>query len=264
MRFRLSLFLFSLLLVIRADAQTQPNIENGFKAYGSYDVSKIDTVNLSNGGLTIHIPLPFSYPQRGGKLDDSYFLVSNSKHWQVQYFSNSNGINYYWDYGNGPYAKYTVPLGPYLTGTFPLFLYRTLTTEVDSANSVSEWDSGYYLQSWDGSVHQLFDTSAGARISFESSDTSGYRLVGSNPDSYGTSTTFVVTDRNGNIFQGNAFHPTTGPACTRTGNGLPGVNDVHHLSAIHWLFDSHRFQWKPSEHHGHARSQLPIEFSILK
>jgi RHS repeat-associated protein len=200
-----------------------PNIENGFKAYASYDSTKLDTVNLANGGLTLHIPLPFSYPQRGGKLDQSYFLVSNSKHWQVQYYINSNDYNYYWDYGSGPYAKYAVPPVPYLSGTLPIALFRTFVTEVDSFGSVSQWDGGYYLQAWDGSVHQLQDLS-GNRTSFESSDTSGFHLAATNsmPDGSGFGDNFVLTDRNGNVYQGTKFVASTAPACTKAGGTLPG------------------------------------------
>jgi RHS repeat-associated protein len=211
------------LIPTAALAQVQPNIENGFKAYASYDFSKIDTLNLANGGLTVHIPLPFSYPQRGGKLNQSYFLVANSKHWQVQWFSNSSGIVNYWDYGSGPTAKYAVPPVPYLASTFHITFFRTFVTEVDSFGNVSQWDCCYYLQDWDGSIHQLQDIS-GNRMSFESSDTSGFHLGATNtaPDGSGYGGNFVLTDRNGNIYQGTSFRAATAPSCTKSGNGLAG------------------------------------------
>src|SRR5690242_13147174 len=65
-------------------AQTQPNLENGYKAYGSYDGSNIDTVNLMNGNLMLHLPMPFSYPQRGGKLNLLNLLTISSKNWSVR------------------------------------------------------------------------------------------------------------------------------------------------------------------------------------
>jgi hypothetical protein len=58
-----------LLLSLPAFSQDPPNLENGYKSYGSYDGTNLDTVNLLNGNLTVHIPLPFYYPQRGGRLD---------------------------------------------------------------------------------------------------------------------------------------------------------------------------------------------------
>jgi len=48
-----------------ASAQEQPDL-NGFKPYGAYDGSGIDSVNLQTGNLIIHIPVPVLYPQRGG------------------------------------------------------------------------------------------------------------------------------------------------------------------------------------------------------
>ena len=55
------IFAFSNLL----SAQTAPDLENGFKHYGSYDSSHLDTVNLQNGNLMLHAPLLPNYPQRG-------------------------------------------------------------------------------------------------------------------------------------------------------------------------------------------------------
>ena len=72
------IFAFSNLL----SAQTAPDLENGFKHYGSYDGSHLDTVNLQNGNLMLHAPLLPNYPQRG-KLDLQDILAFNSKTWQV-------------------------------------------------------------------------------------------------------------------------------------------------------------------------------------
>jgi len=44
--------------------QDSPNMEQGIKPYGSYHGGDLDSVNLLNGNLTLHIPL-ISYPQRG-------------------------------------------------------------------------------------------------------------------------------------------------------------------------------------------------------
>ena len=48
-----------------AVGQSQPNLENGFKPYGSYDGSHLDTVNLMNGNVIVHGPLTPDPPQRG-------------------------------------------------------------------------------------------------------------------------------------------------------------------------------------------------------
>src|SRR5437016_3339925 len=53
-----------------AFAQSEPNLEIGFKPYGSYHGNEVDTLGLMNGNLSLHIPYPYHYPQRGGRLDD--------------------------------------------------------------------------------------------------------------------------------------------------------------------------------------------------
>lgn len=75
--------------------QMAPNTDNGIKSFGSYEGGGIDTVNLQNGNVSIHIPL-FSYPQRG-KLPLRYWVQGNSKNWQVgQYFDKQNNAHYRW------------------------------------------------------------------------------------------------------------------------------------------------------------------------
>jgi hypothetical protein len=60
-------------------AQTNPNLENGIKPFGSYDGADIDQVNLQTGGLSVRIPL-FSYPQRGDQ-KITVALMLGSKGW---------------------------------------------------------------------------------------------------------------------------------------------------------------------------------------
>jgi len=55
------IFAFSKLLL----AQAAPSLENGFKNYGSYDGSHLDTVNVMNGNLMLHIPVLPAFAQRG-------------------------------------------------------------------------------------------------------------------------------------------------------------------------------------------------------
>src|ERR1051326_613324 len=69
-------------LAASAVAQKAPDLENGFKNYGSYDGSHLDTVNLMNGNLLLHAPLLPNYPQRGS-LSIQPVLIFNSKTWQV-------------------------------------------------------------------------------------------------------------------------------------------------------------------------------------
>src|SRR5271155_630318 len=63
-------------------AQDPDYIQQGIKAYGTYQAGNIDVVSMTNGNLTIHIPL-VSYPQRG-KLDLGYYLVYNNKNYVVK------------------------------------------------------------------------------------------------------------------------------------------------------------------------------------
>src|SRR5256885_658771 len=63
-------------------AQTAPDLENGFKNFGSYDGSHLDTVNLMNGNLMLHAPLLPGYPQRG-KFSLHDILSFSAKTWQV-------------------------------------------------------------------------------------------------------------------------------------------------------------------------------------
>jgi RHS repeat-associated protein len=205
--------------------QVQPNIENGFKSYGSYDSSTIDTVNLGNGGLTLHIPLPFSYPQRGGSLTPSYFLVSTSKSWQVQdYIPPGESAVYYWNYGpeanSGFFAgEIAGPLGPYLTSTLPLTFMRWWEEQIDGSNNVTMWDGGYRIRGWDNAIHELSDVSGGKRNAFESMDTSGYHVVPSPPQNfpYSTPTSITITDRKGNAYKGSMYNDVG--SCTRTTTG---------------------------------------------
>src|SRR5436305_14903339 len=76
-------------------AQTQPNLENGVKHYGSYDFHGLDTVNTMNGNLMLHAPVPLlpGPPQRGGRHPQTV-LYTSSKAWQVKCIPASSGIGH--------------------------------------------------------------------------------------------------------------------------------------------------------------------------
>lgn len=61
-----------------AIAQATPDLEQGLKPFGSYDGGNIDSVNLSNGNVNLHVPL-LSYPQRGSKLPLRFLIQYNNK-----------------------------------------------------------------------------------------------------------------------------------------------------------------------------------------
>ena len=67
---------------ISAPAQNNPNEEQGLKPYDSFHGGDLDSISLTNGGLSVHIPLA-SFPQRGD-LDLSFSLSYSSKQWRVK------------------------------------------------------------------------------------------------------------------------------------------------------------------------------------
>src|SRR5579884_752486 len=90
MKLRRVAFVLSLLFAAfhSMAGQTSPNLENGWKPYGSYDSSHLDTVNLMNGNLMLHAPIIPDIPQRG-ELKLSGTLYASAKNWQVSCFFNS-------------------------------------------------------------------------------------------------------------------------------------------------------------------------------
>jgi RHS repeat-associated protein len=177
---------------ISAMAQTQPNLENGFKHWGSYDSSRVDTVNLQNGGLILHAPLTGSYPQRG-KFGLQDVLLFNSKTWQVLCKDTEvSGTLCGWYKGG---------TGAVLQRSIDLNVQRTIDVYY-SGTGTSYSASGYSLTSADGAAHQLVPTvvANGINMEYESLDTSGYHLVLSGSDGSGVPNTATVTDRNGNQY----------------------------------------------------------------
>src|SRR6267378_3952305 len=79
---------------LAARAQMPPNLENGFKHWGSYDGGSLDTVNNLNGNQMLHAPLLPDYPQRGGKLTMQTSLYQTSKSWQIFCTTDLNGNPY--------------------------------------------------------------------------------------------------------------------------------------------------------------------------
>src|SRR6266568_4020976 len=64
-------------------AQMAPNLENGFKNWGSYEGGSLDTVNNLNGNQMLHAPVAPGYTQRGGLGSVQYLLYQTSKMFQV-------------------------------------------------------------------------------------------------------------------------------------------------------------------------------------
>jgi RHS repeat-associated protein len=128
-------------------AQSTPNVENGFKSFGSYHGGELDTVNLQTGNLMFHVPL-FSYPQRGGKLDLSNALMGSSKNWQVGEWADSQHINH---------QKWILaePAGVPVAQPYFLELHRNRYITTDFAGNQTERDDNYSVVTQDGSLHWL-------------------------------------------------------------------------------------------------------------
>ncbi len=91
----LSVAAILLLCGVVCSAQTNPNLEQGFKPYGTYDDSSFDSVSMTNHNLVMHIPL-FDFPQRGA-LNAHLRLLYNGKAYVVKVnCTNSNNCVTWW------------------------------------------------------------------------------------------------------------------------------------------------------------------------
>ncbi len=213
-----------------ACAQTQPNIENGFKPYGSYDSTHLDSINLQNGNLILHIPMPFAYPQRGGKLAPKSVLTVSSKGWSVANYNPPVGnSSQYWSHGFGPaahVAQVGTGIGP--GNTLDMSLHRYYQVESD-ATTVTYSTAGYYLTTWDGGTHQLTSPSnspldgTATPTLLDAIDNSGFHINLTNQDpTTGVSTGGVITDRHGNLYRIGSYFTVCGKPSS-TGSFIAGA-----------------------------------------
>jgi hypothetical protein len=187
-------------------AQTAPNLENGWKPFGSYDGTHLDTVNLLNGNLMLHAPIVPDVPQRGS-LKIAYSLYGTSKDWQVSCFFDSHTqlMQCSWVKGGGQIGVVMSPAN--------LSVHRTLDKQYSGGQGNTTYAAyGYTITTSDGAAHQLSgvtgtEDSNGEPTQFDSADLSGYHLVLSGPDSVfpGVLNQVTVMDRAGNQYQGNFF-----------------------------------------------------------
>jgi RHS repeat-associated protein len=179
-----------------AVAQTGPNLENGFKNWGSYHGSSVDTTNTETGNWMLHAPLIPSIPQRGAVTPD-YFLYATSKGWQTRCFLNANNQTIcYWTSGGA---------GVTFQRSDALSVHRT-TNEIGSGTGEAIFEAyGYTILTGDGATHQVSpvggsEDANGVATVYESLDNSGYRLTLSNPDVNGVLNTGTILDRHGNQY----------------------------------------------------------------
>jgi len=204
-------------------SQSAPDVENGFKAYGSYDGSSIDSVNLMNGNLMLHIPMPSTYPQRG-EIDPRNILTVSSKQWHVQ----CDALDCSWTTSTGdvPSIIATAGSGVGFDITTGSVVHRTYEADGNSSGVTYSVDS-YFLNTTDGATHKFAAVPGSAvdangdTLSWETVDTSGYHLQLDNAiTGNGVTNTGVLIDRHGNRYRITGF---LGPCrSTSTNNGLPG------------------------------------------
>jgi len=180
-------------------AQTAPNLENGWKPYGSYDGSHLDTVNLMNGNLMLHAPIVPLGSQRGS-LALQYSLFATAKAWQVVCVPNTSfGLACSWRNG-GTGVTFQPSLG--------VTVHRTLDKSYTTGEGTTTYEAyGYSLTGPDQSTHQVHGVAGtedanGHPTKYNAIDLSGYHIEVSNLDSNGVPTTATVTDRQGNQYQG--------------------------------------------------------------
>jgi RHS repeat-associated protein len=206
--------LFAIIFVLGnlLHAQTTPNLENGWKPFGSYDGTHLDTVNLMNGNVIVHGPLTPDAPQRGS-IKVSNTLYASSKDWQVVCHSAANsGQVCNWQKGGA---------GVVILPTPGLSVHRTVNNSYfGGEGNPTSVAFGYSIVTPDQGPHQL---AAGA-TQFGSTDLSGYQVALSVPDpTTGVPTQVTVTDRSGNQYLGY-FHGSgnCGRAPTNFMIGVPG------------------------------------------
>ena len=75
-RLLFAVFTFVFIVSAAAVSQVNPNEDQGLRPYDSLHGGELDSVSVTTGGLSLHIPL-VSFPQRGNL--DLSFKISFSK-----------------------------------------------------------------------------------------------------------------------------------------------------------------------------------------
>lgn len=201
-----------IMLVSSLRAQTNPNLEAGFKPFGSYDDTNFDSVSITNGNLILHVPL-FDYPQRG-HLDARLQIIYNGKGWQA-FMSCVGGTSCvsHWN--------------PVHIATIQLQMDENeIQTSVQNVKLSNQTIQTYTATTSDGATHQL-----GARVSggYESIDGNGIFYNGNAmlKDRSGTGVQSASStgwqDTNGNFFAGvDTLGRSLAPTTVDDGSGTTG------------------------------------------
>jgi YD repeat-containing protein len=157
-------------------AQTNPNLQTGLTPYGSFAGGGVDTVSLTNGNLTLHVPL-FSYPQRGSQGVNG-LLKYNGKEWYVYQICNYGICTDTW--------KWTLNTVHGVTWTMDGGIDMTWAQEVPGQGGSP---TVFTATTGDGASHEMVPNNAGG---YETVDGTGIWYNGA------TNGGGVVLTRNGN------------------------------------------------------------------
>lgn len=207
-RIVLALSLMFMLAVHQAVSQTTPNVEEGVKPYGAYSGGDIDSIGMSNGTLSLHIPL-ISYPQRGGKIHFGFSLVYHNP---VYAFTDNRAHGvcplqncYTWDMGTS-----STQFSSATTGNVANYQLLTIVPDVPAGNSVPapnapETAEYYTVVDPDNAVHKTGNIASNTWISDDATGYSYNSASGVLVDRQGTGYQFSVQ----NYPQTEVFYPVT-------------------------------------------------------
>ncbi len=207
----ISLFLLLALLVLgsvrSSFAQDPDDIQQGIKAYGTYRGGDIDSVSMTNGNLTVDIPL-LSYPQRG-RVNNGTRLIYNGKNYKQRTVCVAGDCTTYVDRISA--------ISPMIATGDEGFL--TLKTTTIPINGTKLTFQSYSLVSGDGASHQMVQLSS---TTLQSVDGTGLQVSSSGSTEY-------AIDANGSRFElaggGASEEDTNGNQLTLTdtvGRSIPG------------------------------------------
>lgn len=151
----LSIFLIGLISSAIALAQNNPNEEQALKPYDSWHGGDIDSVSLTNGGLSLKIPL-VNFPQRGSQ-DLSFFIRFSNKEWLVKpaVYNRTTGkliTPAQWILGPTP--------GGQVVSSVDWWLKTTDVLDSGSGQTLYDWSQT--VSAPDGNNHQLGGAIAGS------------------------------------------------------------------------------------------------------
>jgi YD repeat-containing protein len=200
-------------------AQTNPNLENGVKPFGSYDATSIDTINLATGALSLHIPL-LSYPQRGNFPPLKYSISFASKNLTINPHCVMVDPGPFQEPSCTPYwqaalldGSGTPPLGvSVLADNGAPGVYWKLLTHVQGAGDVYQ----LYAAGSDHSLHPLI-SSPFISGTFISEDGTGFLCSGCNGNNILTTNTY---------YSRSGIYDNTSWQSIGSSNGYPGFGLV--------------------------------------